>query len=304
VEVWGSDVARFAAATGVSVKTALCDFTLGDARVQVDTMLKNPLVNYMTDAGFLQYFVDFYKQMVKPRHLAARDKLFDIDTYRMAVGERVSAYYARFSRIALDAAPINEADLVYHFKLGLAGTALEELCQTPEGPSAEFASVHELYIHATKMEAKLRVKRPRLAVAITDAPNPTLAATQVQRPATQNNAPAQPAFTRGHGPGPMQRHGGGYHHRRHGGRPRGPFNGPRQGHGFGRRHGGGPPRHGGFQPQQYNQAPHRQPRTAGRDDHAQARYQFARKSGACTICLQLGHFAATCPNRRDDMGMA
>jgi hypothetical protein len=309
VEVWFKDVERFASKSGVSIREALCDLTVGDARVQVDTMIKDPAFAHLTDPQFGAHFIAHYTALEKPRHLAARDKLFD-NAARMADGELVNAYNSRFSRLALDAQPIADADLICHYQRGLT-PELAELCQVPDGLATAFTTIHELYAHATKAEARLRGKRARLSAALVIDSPMSLAAAQVQQPALANAGPGAPGgaggFVRGSGGGgPMYQRRGqqGHGFRRQGGRPRRDYGGPRDGRGYGRRNGGRPPRDDGWQqvgPAQRGQGPRQQlPRTSGRDDHAQARYQFARKTGACGICLQQGHFAAACPQR--DMG--
>jgi hypothetical protein len=295
IEVWTRDVQRYAARIGTPVKEALEVLTQGTARTNVDNMLRDPVTASLPDAAFAEKFVNYYTQQAQPKHMQARDKLFN-GAVRMTVGGRLQTYVMEYRAVIMDAEPILPTDAIYYFKQGLHHELKAE-CLT-DAVGQPFPNLDALITHAFVQEQKLICRH--------GAPGKLNAQLNNMQGPYQEGSPAKRGrFDRGgYGRGRGGRNGGGFNGFNgsngfnggsgRGNAGRGGFNGGGRGYGAGR----GAGRGGG----------RGRERTSGRTDEEQEVFQFCLKRGLCKGCFSVlkpvGHLYAQCPNNPEMEGMA
>jgi hypothetical protein len=102
VPLWAQDTWNHARRNGLSIQEALPAFTQGNARLHVDSMLRDPVTAALSQSDFLQCFVRQYTNQVKPRGIAARDKLWKSQV-TMEKGKPLNDYVVVFKQVAMDA---------------------------------------------------------------------------------------------------------------------------------------------------------------------------------------------------------
>lgn len=294
IELWVRDVQRYAHRVRTPLKEVLTVLTQGNARVNVDNMMRDPITAALPDAAFADKFVNYYQQQVQPRQMQAKEKLFN-GLVRMRAGGTLHEYVMEFRSVIMDAAPMLPMDSIFYFKKGLL-PELKAECLT-DAMGGQFTSVDAIITHAFVQEQKLLCRRTAAsAVVTTDAQLNNL-----QGPYQQGGPPAKRGRHYGNRGGDRN------------GAPRGGFGGgarrwgegaPRWGDGGGRGGRGGYGR-GGGRPRAYNNSA---PRVSSRTDEQQRMFQLARETGKCSGCLSLympeGHLWRGCPMNPDNAGMA
>jgi uncharacterized membrane protein YgcG len=106
----------------------------------------------LPEAAFADKFVMYYMQQAQPKHMRARDKLFN-GAVRMAHGGRLQPYVMQFRAVIMDAEPILATDAMFYFKQGLHHELRAE-CLT-DAMGQPFASLDALITHAFVQEQKL-----------------------------------------------------------------------------------------------------------------------------------------------------
>jgi hypothetical protein len=296
IELWVRDVQRYAHRVRTPLKEVLTVLTQGNARVNVDNMMRDPITAALPDAAFADKFVNYYQQQVQPRQMQAKEKLFN-GLVRMSTGGKLHEYVMEFRSVIMDAAPMLPMDSIFYFKKGLL-PELKAECLT-DAMGGQFTSVDAIITHAFVQEQKLMCRQTAASAAITtDAQLNNL-----QGPYHQGGPPAK--RVRFHG-----NHGGGRN-----GAPRGGYGGfggdaqrwgnaaPRWGDGGGR---GGRGGYGRGRPRAYGNG--NAPRVSGRTDEQQRMFQLARVVNKCSGCLSLymplEHQWKGCPMNPDNAGMA
>jgi hypothetical protein len=167
VELWARDVQRFAQRSNIIVQEALEILTSGDARVQVDNMLRDPRMAQLPEQQFVDRFVMHFRTQVRPRNERARAELHSGQVC-MVPGGRLHTYVSRFRSVILDAAPMEELDQVYWFQAGLTAELRVE-CHT-DVHGEQFTALEDLIKHAFVQEEKLAYKvQARIAQNRTNA---------------------------------------------------------------------------------------------------------------------------------------
>jgi hypothetical protein len=290
IEVWVRDVQRYyAQRVHTPLKEVLEVLTMGDARVNIDNMLRDAATSTLSDAAFADKFVMHYVQQAQPRHMIAREKLFN-NVVRMTPGSKLQEYVVEFRAVIMDAAPIQATDAIFYFKQGLQHELKSECLTDALGQA--FISLDALITHAFVQEQKLICRQ--------SAPGKSNAQlNQLQGPYQEGSPAKKGRFNgRGGGRGGGNQYGGSPRNQ-YGGGSRNQFGSPRNdGGGRGGRGGG---RGGGRSPGGDR------PRTSGRSDVEQRQFKFCMDNGKCAGCysllLPVGHMYKKCPNHPDNAGM-
>jgi hypothetical protein len=149
VELWARDVQRFAQRSDISVQEALEILTTGDARVQVDNMLRDPHMAQLPEQQFADRFVMHFRTHVRPKYQRARQDLHN-GKVCMSPASQLHAYVSHFRSVVLDAAPMEELDSVYWFQTGLTA-ALRAKCHT-DVHGEQFTTLEDLIKYAFVQE--------------------------------------------------------------------------------------------------------------------------------------------------------
>jgi hypothetical protein len=306
IEVWVRDVQRYAKRIDTPIKEVLEVLTQGDARVNIDNMLRDPATASMSGTAFADKFVLYYMQQAQPKNMQARDKLYN-GAVRMTLGGKLQTYVMEFRAVIMDAAPILPTDAIFYFKQGLHHELKAE-CLT-DAMGLQFTSLDTLITHAFVQEQKMICRHSAPGKLNTQLNN-------LQGPYQEGSPAKKVRFNSG---GYNGNGGGGYTGGGRGGRGgrwggRGGGDGGGSGRGWGRggssspndgggrgagRGGGGrgAGRGGGFN----------RPRTSGRSDEEQDKFQFCMDRRLCVGCFSMykpvGHIFRDCPTNPNNHGM-